>query len=71
MRFIALATVPPFVVNRASEVHYALTHYGRSLPETLRGEFLWATLTAFGLFVALPMALVALMGRLRRERPTR
>jgi hypothetical protein len=60
VRFMAVAVLPPFLVNRVTELAagWALNRNTRSPSEALRNmfpDFLWVSFLAFGLFVAFPL----------------
>ncbi len=66
VRFMAIAVLPPFFVNRVSELGYEwrINRNTRTPSEALFNMFpesLWVSLLAFGLLVALPLiiALIA------------
>ncbi len=68
VRLMAVAVIPPFLVNRATEIHYtwSLSRNTRTPSEVLSSMFpesLWMSLLAFGLFVALPLVLSLIVSR--------
>lgn len=69
VRFTAIAVLPPFVVNRVSEINYTWGSYHttRSPSESVIGMFpdtLLATLLAFAIFVAVPLAIALVTSRI-------
>lgn len=71
---MAVAVIPPFLVNRATELHYAWSerHSTQSPSEALASMFpeaLWTSLLAFGLFVALPLVLSLIASRVLDRTP--
>jgi hypothetical protein len=72
VRFTAIAVVPPFLINRASELSadWSLRRNTRSPSETLHSMFpesLWITLLALGLFVAIPLTISLIASRLAHK----
>jgi hypothetical protein len=73
VRFMAVAVLPPFLVNRVTELaaDWALNRNTRSPSEALRNMFpdcLWASFLAFGLFVALPLTGSLIASRVHNTR---
>ena len=62
IRLTAIAVLPPFIVNRTSEISSSWSRYriNQSPSETLSAMFpdtLWVSLLAFALLVALPLTI--------------